>query len=284
MSKIRNIKPDFWASEQIVSCSLNARLMFVGMWNFCDDNGIHPASCVRLKAQIFPCDEICLQEINNLIMELLKNDLISEYEHEYKKYWIVKGFIEHQRFNHAYYKYPPPLDHKNDRYDAWCVSQCTRSVHVGTVQDPRVTLVGKGRVGKGKESKVNNNNIPLTPKTEKPGCGEIDIFAGLTFQKFIEAYPKKVGQRKMNEAANIWKSQGMEQHGGMISKSIRDRIAFSDWREKIGTDQQKFIPGPVAFLQDRLFEKEFERVLSFEENLEQEKKQIEEDYKNGKFS
>ena len=30
-----------WTSEQIVECSPIARLLFIGMWNFCDDGGNH---------------------------------------------------------------------------------------------------------------------------------------------------------------------------------------------------------------------------------------------------
>jgi len=43
MARIRTIKPEFWVSEQVGECSPNARLLFIGMWNFCDDRGVHPA-------------------------------------------------------------------------------------------------------------------------------------------------------------------------------------------------------------------------------------------------
>ena len=48
MARIRSIKPQFWTSEQIADCSSNARLLFIGLWNFCDDCGVHPASPARL--------------------------------------------------------------------------------------------------------------------------------------------------------------------------------------------------------------------------------------------
>ena len=54
MSRIRTVKPEFWTSEQIIACSPIARLLFIGLWNFCDDNGVHPASYIRLKAEVFP--------------------------------------------------------------------------------------------------------------------------------------------------------------------------------------------------------------------------------------
>ncbi len=44
MARIRTTKPEFWSSAQIIELSRDARLLFIGMWNFCDDNGRHKAS------------------------------------------------------------------------------------------------------------------------------------------------------------------------------------------------------------------------------------------------
>ena len=41
MARIRSIKPEFWTAEQVMECSPMARLLFIGMWNFCDDGGNH---------------------------------------------------------------------------------------------------------------------------------------------------------------------------------------------------------------------------------------------------
>ena len=80
MARIRSIKPEFWTSEQIAECSPNTRLLFIGMWSFCDDYGVHPASCARLKMEVFPADAIGSAEIRRMIDELTSNGLIAEYE------------------------------------------------------------------------------------------------------------------------------------------------------------------------------------------------------------
>lgn len=273
MSKIRTIKPEFWTSEQVVSCSIKARMLFIGMWNFCDDAGIHPHSLVRLKAEVFPCDEITVQEMNNLVLELTKADLISIYKCESKEYLIVNGFISHQIIKRPYYKYPSKPDHTNSVFDTQTDASTPQAPPEHPLSTPQAPPEGKGREWKGKEI----NNIPLTPKTEKPGDDDIDVSAGFSFQDFIEEYPKRVDQWKMNKAANVWKSDGVEQHAGKIKQSICDRIAFSDWREKIGTDQEKYIPDPFTFLKNKLYDKEFERVLSDTEKREIEIKKIEQE-------
>jgi hypothetical protein len=109
MSRIRTVKPDFWVSEQVLSCSPLTRLLFIGMWNFCDDNGVHPASYVRLRAEIFPGDNYALDDIKHWIGELISSGLVREYVVENITYWIVTGWKKHQRIDRPTYKHPLPL-------------------------------------------------------------------------------------------------------------------------------------------------------------------------------
>jgi len=108
MSRIRTIKPEFWTSEQVAFCSRDARLLFVGMWNFCDDGGIHQKSYKRLKMEIFPGDDCSIQDINGWISELIMAGLIVEYTRDSEDYWQVTGWKSHQKIDKPYYRHPPP--------------------------------------------------------------------------------------------------------------------------------------------------------------------------------
>ena len=88
MARIRSIKPQFWTSEQIADCSPNARLLFIGLWNFCDDYGVHPASPARLKMEAFPNDAFSKPDIRAMVDELLDAQLLTEYEVSGKLYPI----------------------------------------------------------------------------------------------------------------------------------------------------------------------------------------------------
>jgi len=89
MARIRTIKPEFWTSEQIVECSTTARLLFIGLWNFCDDAGIHPYAPKTIKMQIFPGDAFTPQEIDGLLAELILSGLIKTYHIDNIKYLII---------------------------------------------------------------------------------------------------------------------------------------------------------------------------------------------------
>lgn len=105
MARIRTIKPEFWTSEQVVECSPIARLLFIGMWNFCDDDGNHPASAKSIKMQVFPGDDISASDIDAMLSELSENGLIIEYAAGGKNYWHVTGW-HHQKIEKPAYKYP----------------------------------------------------------------------------------------------------------------------------------------------------------------------------------
>ena len=107
MARIRTIKPEFWVSEQVVDCSMTARLLFIGMWNFCDDSGIHPASPRMLKMEVFPGDDINATDVRRLIDELIQCGLLKEYEAEGRQFWLVTGW-HHQKVEKPNKKYPFP--------------------------------------------------------------------------------------------------------------------------------------------------------------------------------
>lgn len=108
MPRIRSIKPEFWTSAQIIECSTNARLLFVGLWNFCDDAGRHPDSPKQLKAEVFPADEFSLDDMSRMIDELSSNDLVQRYVVDGKGYLQVTGW-HHQRIDRPNApRYPGP--------------------------------------------------------------------------------------------------------------------------------------------------------------------------------
>jgi hypothetical protein len=110
MARIRSIKPEFWTSEQVMECSLNARLLFIGMWNFADDLGRLSMSPKSIKAQIFPSDDINSETILGMIQELSNNGLVLLYTVDDKDYLQITGW-QHQRIDKPQPgKYPSPVN------------------------------------------------------------------------------------------------------------------------------------------------------------------------------
>ncbi|HEX7895467.1 MAG TPA: hypothetical protein VF447_14815 [Terriglobales bacterium] len=77
-----------------------ARLLFIGMWNFADDAGRMTFSPKTIKAQVFPSDEISMDEVRRMIVELSSNGLLLVYDVEGKEFIQITGW-HHQKIDKA---------------------------------------------------------------------------------------------------------------------------------------------------------------------------------------
>lgn len=110
MSRIRSIKPEFWTSAQLLECSTNARLLFIGTWTFADDAGRHPWSAKQVKAEIFPADAFTEQQMLSWLGELESQGLIVRYANGGKEFFYIDGW-RHQRIDKPQEpKYPDPFN------------------------------------------------------------------------------------------------------------------------------------------------------------------------------
>jgi len=94
MARIRSIKPEFWTSEQVLNVSRDARLLFIGLWNFCDDHGRRTFSPMQIKAQVFPSDDV---DVVGLLEELEEEGLIVSYTVSRKAYLCIPTWSSHQK-------------------------------------------------------------------------------------------------------------------------------------------------------------------------------------------
>lgn len=98
MARIRSIKPEFWTSEQVMECSPNARLLFIGLWNFADDAGRMALSPKRIKAQVYPSDDFTSSDVRRMIDELTANGLVRVYVVDEQEFLAITGW-HHQKID-----------------------------------------------------------------------------------------------------------------------------------------------------------------------------------------
>jgi hypothetical protein len=94
MARIRNIKPDFWTDEKLVELDPWERLLFIGIWNFVDDEGYMPYSPKRLKMQVFPGDSL---DVSRGVQNLISIGAITLYDSEAGKILKVTNWSKHQK-------------------------------------------------------------------------------------------------------------------------------------------------------------------------------------------
>jgi hypothetical protein len=94
MARIRNLKPDFWTDEKLVELDPVDRLLFIGLWNFADDEGYMPFSPKRIKMQVFPADSL---EISVGLQNLISIGALTLYDSEAGQVLHVTNWAKHQK-------------------------------------------------------------------------------------------------------------------------------------------------------------------------------------------
>lgn len=227
MARIRTIKPEFWTSEQITECSPSARLLFIGLWNFCDDSGIHPANSKRLLMEVFPAGDFTRIEVDGFIGELIQHGLLTQYSVEDTQYWIVTGFTKHQKIDQPTHRFPHP--------DGVIPANARRlnSANKGSNSSNNRRALGEHSPpeGKGKEGK-GNKRARFTP----PSLSDVQGFIAekgylhVNANSFIAHYEANgwmVGKNKMKcwkSALSGWEARAKEKHPSSQDNELQQRI------------------------------------------------------------
>lgn len=99
MPRQRMIKPQFWDDTKLGKISRDARLLYIGMWNFADDKGVIPADAIWIKSKIFPIDAIQIQQFEKWLGELLQRRFISLFSFDNEEFYYLRNFAKHQTIN-----------------------------------------------------------------------------------------------------------------------------------------------------------------------------------------
>ncbi len=146
-----------------------ARLAFIGLWNFADDAGVHPASVKTLKAEVFPADDISVDVVGELVGELIAQRLLVEFEADGRRYWHVTGWTKHQKIDRPTFRHPAaPCSTSAGGAVVESSTDCQRAIaerssndRRGIVEDSASPHPRKGKEGKGEEqSSLRSDSQP----------------------------------------------------------------------------------------------------------------------------
>lgn len=172
MPRIRTIKPKFWDDTKLSKVSRDARLLYIGMWNFCDDLGVLIGEPVWIKSKIFPYDTLSQEQFNIFLNELVIEKFIISIKNRGDNYIYVPKFNRHQKINK-----PNTDDIYIDKEALISIIEQSRFNHVLIHDEEVIDTVSikggkdsKGEDSKGKESIPNSENTD----SEKKEIGQAD--------------------------------------------------------------------------------------------------------------
>ncbi len=118
MPRIRYIKPDFFKDEDLADLPYETRIFYAGLWCQADKAGRLEDRPRRLKAEIFPYDNVdierCLEQLSKLKCSS-KQPFINRYVIGEQRYIQILTWSDHQKPHHTEKESEiPPAPPKND--------------------------------------------------------------------------------------------------------------------------------------------------------------------------
>ena len=112
--RIRTIKPEFWTSPDVSKLSIEDRLLFIGLWNYVDDNGVGQDDVGLIIGALFPHDMAedptgTLARITGGLARLCEGGLVARYLSQDRRFLHVSTLTKWQRIDHpSKPRYPTP--------------------------------------------------------------------------------------------------------------------------------------------------------------------------------
>ena len=158
MARIRTIKPEFWEDEKLAKLPVHARLLFIGTWNFADDNGALLANPVLMKSHIFPYEDIGISTISEWIDILVENGMLIRTTYNGKDYLVIRKFLIHQKINRKSIRINIPLPVVLQVIDEY---NKTHGVLTESSLQEREQGIGKRNDGTGMEEEMKEESAPV---------------------------------------------------------------------------------------------------------------------------
>lgn len=97
MSRIRSILPGIWTDEAFASLPDGAALLYIGLLNEADDNGVFEWKPVTIKMRLRPATALTPSDIEAMLVTIEVSGMVRRYELDGKKYGAVRNFVKWQR-------------------------------------------------------------------------------------------------------------------------------------------------------------------------------------------
>ena len=192
MARIRIIKPEFWEDEKLAKLPVHARLLFIGTWNFADDNGALLANPVLMKSHIFPYEDIGISTISEWIDMLVENGMLIRTTYNGKDYLVIRKFLIHQKINRKSIRINIPLPVVLQVIDEY---NKTHGVLTEPSLQEREQGIGKRNDGTGMEEEMKEESAPvgrpIHRRRTRKGCAISEVLQEITASASVQQEDEK---------------------------------------------------------------------------------------------
>jgi len=255
MARIRSIHPGLWTDESFVSVSPLARLLHIGIWNECDDQGAFEWKPITLKMRLLPNDNA---DVPALLTELTGANMVGRYAVDGREYGAVRNFGRFQRPKKPKSSYPMPSEWRKYAASDLSDGEPDDDETPSSAPPPQdeVSSVGKEFPTSSTPAQDEVTTVPIAaesaPQMEEEGGNREEVQAGRSlrslvrsraakadpeFAAFYAAYPR---HEASDDGLKAWRS--VISHGVGVAEIMAGLARF-----RFNTDPT-YIPLPASWL------------------------------------
>jgi hypothetical protein len=230
MARARNIKPGFFANDELAECDPLARILFAGLWTIADKEGRLEYRPKRIKRDILPYDNC---DIEDLLKQLAARNFIIRYEVEGAQYIEIPTFSDHQN---PHQKEPDSTIPASDSPGAKLVlvsdwHSSSRADSLNLIPDSLNPITDSSR---------SRAKARRTPDEDKKKYAEFVTLTEDEHQKLVDKFGE-AGTKDKIEALNLWK-------GSKGKKTASDYMTILNWDRREKNDRRPGTPPPAGAL------------------------------------
>lgn len=179
MARIRTIKPEFWTDEKVGTLKRDERLLFIGLWNIADDQGVVKANPSYIKGQLFSYDEdLRSTSVNTWLTSLINARMLIPFQFNGEGYFIIRTFEDHQLINRpSKSKFPEEIIEKT-------INEYSMNTHEVIYEYSQQE--GKGKEGNREQGGGVKTRLPKEKKSYPILFRESEIFDKEIFSAALE--------------------------------------------------------------------------------------------------
>jgi hypothetical protein len=209
------IDPAFWNDSRIVALSIPARLLYIGLWNYADDEGFFLDDIAAIKRTLFPDQKFDIHGVFSECSCFLKHHKYKDDEHFA---WQISHFLEWQTINRP----------TASKIKPFCTfSEDSVSAHGGLTPKLREVKLREVKRREDKKKKIQKEKDPL---------------ALARFDGFWKEYPKKRGRGAAEKAFN--QLNPTDELFQKLIEAVKKQKSWPEWVKENG----QYIPHPATWL------------------------------------
>ena len=243
MPRIRTIKPEFWRSPDVMALDYFQRLLFIGLWNLADDEGRGVYDPSAIAADLFLTEYSLsphgvLTEVSNAFLEYEKRGMIAVFEANFRQYFQIVHWAEHQKPNRpSRSKFPAPTSENIISLNA----------HGGLTEDSVNTHGGLTAGTGNREQGTGNRETYMSEASSDVGTKPTRATYPEDFEQWWRTYPRHKNASK-KQALDSWRKATKHIDAGTLL-SLTERYARTH-----GISDESKIPHPTTWLNQERWE------------------------------